>query len=210
MSDNNPLLADSALPAFSRIGPEHVAPAVNAVLADYRAAIARLTAADGPRDFTGVMLTQERLEQRLASMWAPIDHLHAVADSAALREVYGPAEELLTEHAIELGQNRDLYAAVQALAAGADFATLPRPERALVEHALRDFKLSGVALEEPARSRFREIGVELSRLSTEFSNAVLDASEAWHEHITDERDVAGIPESGRGVLRQYAQDQDLP
>ena len=126
-----------------------------------------------------------------------------------MRKVYGPAEEKLTEHAIELGQNRDLYAAVQALADATDFSSLPRPERALVEHALRDFRLSGVALEEPARSRFREIGVELSKLSTEFSNAVLDASEAWHEHITDERDLAGIPESGRAVLRQYAEDQDL-
>ncbi|NMW26035.1 oligopeptidase A, partial [Rhodanobacter denitrificans] len=79
----------------------------------------------------------------------------------------------------------------------------------LVEHALRDFRLSGVALDEPARSRFREIGVELSKLSTEFSNAVLDASEAWHQHVTDERDLAGIPESGRAVLRQYAEDQQL-
>jgi oligopeptidase A len=126
-----------------------------------------------------------------------------------LRNVYGPAEEKLTDHAIELGQNRELYAAVQALADAPDFAGLPRPERVLVEHALRDFKLSGVALEEPARSRYREIGVELSKLSTEFSNAVLDASEAWHEHVTDERDLAGIPESGRAVLRQYAEDQNL-
>ncbi len=209
MSNHNPLLADTALPAFSQIRPEHVAPAIDSILADYRTAIARLTAPDGPRDFAGVMLTQERLEQRLTNAWAPVGHLHAVADSAALREVYGPAEERLTEHAIELGQNRELYAAVQALADAPEFAALPRPERALVEHALRDFKLSGVALEEPARTRFREIGVELSRLSTEFSNAVLDASEAWYEHITDERDLAGVPESGRSVLRQYAKDQDL-
>ena len=209
MSDHNPLLADTALPAFSQIRPEHVAPAIDIILADYRAAIARLTAPDGPRDFAGVMLAQERLEQRLTNAWAPVGHLHAVADSPALREAYGPAEERLTDHAIELGQNRDLYAAVQALADARDFAALPRPERALVEHALRDFKLSGVALDEPERSRFREIGVELSRLSTEFSNAVLDASEAWYEHVTDERDLAGIPESGRSVLRQYANDQDL-
>ena len=209
MNHDNPLLADAALPAFSRIRPEHVTPAVDAILADYRDAIDALTAADAPRDFASVMLSQERLEQRLARAWSPVGHLHAVADSEALRQVYGPAEEALTEHAIELGQNRALYAAVQALADAPDFARLPRPERALVEHALRDFQLSGVALEEPARSRYREIGVELSRLSTEFSNAVLDASEAWHEHITDERDLAGIPESGRAVLRQYAEDQEL-
>ncbi|HUW53422.1 MAG TPA: M3 family metallopeptidase [Rhodanobacter sp.] len=209
MNHDNPLLADDVLPAFSRIRPEQVAPAIDVLLADYRDAIDALTAPAAPRDFATVMLTQERLEQRLARAWAPVSHLHSVADNEALRAVYGPAEEALTEHAIELGQNRALYAAVQAVADAPDFAPLPRPERALVEHALRDFKLSGVALEEPARTRFREIGVELSRLSTEFSNAVLDASEAWHEHVTDERDLAGIPESGRAVLRQYAVDQEL-
>jgi len=209
MSHDNPLLADDTLPAFTQIRPEHVEPAVDTILADYRAGIEALTAPGAPRDFATVMLTQERLEQRLARAWAPVSHLHSVADSEALRKAYGPAEEKLTDHAIELGQNRALYAAVQALADAPDFAALPRAERALVEHALRDFRLSGVALEEPARSRFREIGVEMSKLSTEFSNAVLDASEAWHEHISDERDLAGIPESGRAVLRQYAEDQDL-
>jgi len=206
---DNPLLADDTLPAFSTIRPEHIEPAIDTLLADYRVGIAALTATDAPRDFASVMLSQERLEQRLARAWAPVGHLHSVADNETLRAVYGPAEEKLTEHAIELGQNRDLYAAVQALADAQDFASLPRAERALVEHALRDFRLSGVALEEPGRSRFREIGVALSKLSTEFSNAVLDASEAWHEHITDERDLAGIPESGLAVLRQYAKEQDL-
>ncbi|MEI7035249.1 M3 family metallopeptidase [Fulvimonas yonginensis] len=209
MDQVNPLLADTPLPAFSQIKPEHVPPAIDAILADYRAGIEALTAPGAPPDFDTVMLTQERLEQRLAHAWAPVAHLHAVADSEALRAVYGPTEEKLTEHAIELGQNRALYAAVQALADAPDFAALPRPERALVEHALRDFRLSGVALEEPARSRYREIGVTLSRLSTEFANAVLDASEAWHEHVTDERDLAGVPESGRAVLRQYAAEQNL-
>ncbi|GAB3790442.1 M3 family metallopeptidase [Dyella agri] len=209
MNQDNPLLADDALPAFSRIRPEHVAPAIDAILADDRAAIDALATAGAPRDFAHVMLAQERLAQRLSRAWAPVSHLHSVADSAALREVYGPAEEKLTDYGIEQGQNRALYAAVRAVSDTPAFATLGRPERALVEHALRDFKLSGVSLEEPARTRFREIGVELSKLSTEFSNAVLDATDAWHEHVTDERDLDGVPESGRAVLRQYAKDQDL-
>jgi oligopeptidase A len=209
MSQDNPLLAETALPAFSQINPEQVTPAIDALLADSRAGIEALTAPGARHDFASVMLPQERLEQRIARAWSPVSHLHAVADSEALRKVYGPAEEKLTDHAIEVGQNRDLYAAVQAVADAPDFATLTRPQRALVEHALRDFKLSGVALEEPARSRFREIGVELSKLSTEFSNAVLDATDAWYEQITDERDLAGIPESGRAVLRQYAKEKQL-
>ncbi|GLQ45209.1 oligopeptidase A [Dyella lipolytica] len=209
MNQDNPLLADTALPAFSQIEPEQVTPAIDALLADSRAGIAVLTAPGAPRDFASVMLPQERLDQRIAQAWSPVSHLHSVADSEALRKVYGPAEEKLTDHAIEVGQNRDLYAVVQAVADAPEFARLSRAQRALVEHALRDFKLSGVALEEPARSRFREIGVELSKLSTEFSNAVLDATDAWRQHITDERDLAGIPESGRAVLHQYAKEQGL-
>ena len=209
MSQDNPLLAETALPAFSQINPDQVTPAIDALLADSRAGIAALTAPGVSRDFASVMLPQERLEQRIARAWSPVSHLHSVADSEALRKVYGPAEEKLTDHAIEVGQNRDLYAAVQAVADAPDFSKLSRAQRALVEHALRDFKLSGVALEEPARSRYREIGVELSKLSTEYSNAVLDATDAWYEHITDERDLAGIPESGRAILRQYAKDKSL-
>ena len=115
-STDNPLLTAASLPPFSAIRPEHVGPAFDALLADYRAAIAAMTTPDAPRDFDTVMLGQERLEQQVARAWSPVGHLHSVADTPALREVYGPAEEKLTDHALELGQNRDLYAAVQALA----------------------------------------------------------------------------------------------
>ncbi|WP_036138755.1 M3 family metallopeptidase [Luteibacter sp. 9135] len=205
----NPLLDPQALPTFSAIRPEHVEPAIDSLIAAERAAIDAIAAPGAPRDFEHVILAQERLDQAMSRAWSPVSHLHSVADSEALRKAHGAAEEKLTEHGMEVGQNRDLYAAVQAVADRPDFAGLPVAARAAVEHALRDFRLSGVALEEPARTRFREIGVELSRLTTEFSNAVLDASEAWHKHITDERDLAGIPASGRAVLREYAREEKL-
>jgi oligopeptidase A len=209
-STTNPLLDPSGeLPAFSAIRPEHVEPAIDRLIANQRAGIDRITAVGATRDFDHVILPQERLDQALSRAWSPVSHLHSVADSEALRKVHGAAEEKLTEHGLEVGQNRELYAATQAIADRGDFATLPVAARAAVEHALRDFRLSGVALEEPARTRFREIGVELSRLTTEFSNAVLDATEAWHKHITDERDLAGIPASGRAVLREYAREENL-
>ncbi|QDE41438.1 M3 family metallopeptidase [Luteibacter pinisoli] len=209
-NSTNPLLDPSGdLAAFSAIRPEHVEPAIDRLIANERAGIDQITAAGAIRDFEHVILAQERLDQALSRAWSPVSHLHSVADSAALRKAHGAAEEKLTEHGLEVGQNRDLYAATQAVADDAAFASLPAAARAAVEHALRDFRLSGVALEEPARTRFREIGVELSRLTTEFSNAVLDATEAWHKHITDERDLAGIPESGRAVLREYAREEKL-
>jgi oligopeptidase A len=209
MPEANPLLAGTPLPAFSAIRPEHVLPAIEDLLAEYRARIEALTAPDAPGDFDHVMLEQERLEQRLAQAWAPVSHLHSVADTPELREAYSKALEKITEFSSQLGQNRALFEAVDGIARSPEFTGAPRAHRAAVEHALRDFRLAGVALEEPARTRFREIANELAQVSTDFANAVLDASDAWHEHITDERDLAGIPESGRAVLREYAREREL-
>ncbi|HWU53656.1 MAG TPA: M3 family metallopeptidase [Tahibacter sp.] len=209
MDATNPLLRDGELPAFSEIRPEHVVPAVERILHDYRAAIDALTAATGTRDFANTLLPQEAWEERLGRAWSPVSHLHSVKDSEELRKAYSTALEAITEHSTELGQNRELYAAVDAVARRGDFAGLPRPARTLTEHALRDFRLSGVALEEPARSRFKTIANELSRLATEFEEAVLDASEAWTEHLTDAAALAGIPESGRAVLAAYAKEKEL-
>jgi oligopeptidase A len=206
MTTGNPLLADSALPAFSQIKPEHVLPAVEAVLAEYRAAVEAIVADPRPRSFTSVLKPQEVLDSRLERAWSPVSHLHAVADSEALRAAYAQALEKITEHSTELGQNRELYAAVSEVERAADFAGLPRPARTLVEHALRDFRLSGVALEEPARARFKEIANALARLSNEFENAVLDATEAWSEPVAEETALAGLSETNRALLREYARE----
>ncbi len=209
MTTTNPLLENTELPRFSAIRPGHVGPAVDSVLADYRIAIDALLASEAPRDFARVILTGEECEDRLNRVWAPVSHLHGVADSEDLRKAYSAAQEKIVEHASELGQNRELYAAVKSVADMPAMKALPRAARTLVEHELRDFKLSGVALEEPARSRFREIANDLARLATEFDEAVLDATDAWSEAIETESGLAGIPESGRATLREYAQEKSL-
>lgn len=205
----NPLLENSPLPRFSAIRPEHIEPAIDAILADYQAGIDAMLGEGQMRTFASVMQGCEVLEDRLSRAWSPVSHLHGVRDSDALREAYSAAQDKIVAFQTALGQNRELYAAVKAVADSEEFAGLPRAARTLVEHDLRDFELAGVALEEPARSRFREISSELARLSTEFEEAVLDATDAWSEHLTDESALAGIPESGLAVLRAYAKEKEL-
>jgi oligopeptidase A len=202
--DTNPLLADAALPAFSAIQPAHVEPAIDALLAEFRAAVPALTAVAEPA-FDTVLAPLERLEERLGRAWAPVGHLHGVKDSPELREAYAEAEEKLTDHATELGQNRALYEAVRSMRDGEGFAALDRARRTLVEDSLRGFRHSGVALEEPARSRFKAIQSELSRLETAFEEAVLDATDAWFKPVA-EAELAGCPTRrarccGRGASR---------
>ena len=203
MTANNPLLDHGELPRFAAIQPEHVQPAVAALLDEYRARIEALLASSAARTFADTMLPQEALEARLEQVWSPVSHLHAVKDSEELRAVYGEAEQAISDFAAELGQNRELYAAVKAAADDAAFLDLPRAARTVVEHSLRDFRLSGVALEEPARTRFREIVSALTRLATEFEEAVLDATEVWREPV-DEAALRGLPQAEREQMRQAA------
>jgi len=204
--NDNPLLSTAELPEFDRISPEHVNPAVDTLLADYREAVDTLTANTAARDFEALMRPLEQLEDRLARAWSPVGHLHGVRDSAQLRAAYNPAQEKLSEHATEVGQNRGLYEAVQALRDRPDFDGLDAAQKALVEDSLRGFRLSGVALEEPQRSRFKAIQTELTRLETEFEEAVLDATDAWSKKLS-RTELSGLPDSALAMLAQAAKEK---
>ena len=201
---DNPLLADAGLPAFSAIRPEHVNPAIDALLAEHRAAVDTLVADPAARSFERLMAPLERLEARLGRAWAPVSHLHGVKDSPELREAYTAAQDKLTEHATELGQNRALYEAVQALRDDPGFAALDRARQTLVDDSLRGFRLSGVSLPPAERARFKAIQTQLSALETAFEEAVLDATDAWARPLSDD-ELSGLPESARAMFRATAQ-----
>jgi oligopeptidase A len=123
-----------------------------------------------------------------------------------LREAYSAALERITEHGSALGQNRALFDAVQVVRDTPGFARLDRARRTLVEDSLRDFRLAGVGLPEPARTRFREIQNQLSKVETGFEEAVLDATDAWARPVCAS-ELAGLPDSARSLLAHAAKDQ---
>ena len=202
----NPLLAESELPAFSAITADQVNPAIDAVLADFRREVVRLTADDATPSFAALMAPLERQEDKLARTFAPVSHLHGVKDTPELRDAYSTALEKITEHGTELGQNRALYAAVKRLREAPEFERLARAQKTLIDDSLRGFRFSGVALEEPARSRFKDIQNQLSKLENEFEEAVLDATDAWTRPVS-QSELAGLPDSARTMLAQAAQEK---
>ena len=208
MTTENPLLAAAELPAFSAITPDHVNPAIDEVLAGFRAEVARLVADPTARDFANLMAPLERWEERLGRCFGPASHLHGVKDSPALRDAYSAALEKLTVHGTELGQNRELYEAVKAVREAPGFDAMDRARRTVVEDSLRGFRLSGVALEEPERSRFKDIQTRLSKLETEFEEAVLDATDAWTRPVAGP-ELAGLPPSARDMLRTMAKEKGV-
>jgi len=147
------------------------------------------------------------LSQRLHDCWSSISHLHGVKNSDVLRAAYDEGLALLTAYNSELGQNADLYQAYLDLQRSEGFAAHGQAQRKAVDNAVRDFRLSGVALERDARLRFAELQQRLAELSTLFSNNVLDASQAWILHLQDGSRLQGVPDSVCETLRQQARSR---
>ncbi|MCP5158823.1 MAG: oligopeptidase A [Gammaproteobacteria bacterium] len=206
---NNPLLTAADLPSYTAIQPEHIEPAIDAQLAANRADLERLLAANAEPTWANLIQPLEELDDRLNKTWSPVKHLHAVLDSEALRAAYNTCLPKLSAYYTEFGQHEGLYLAYQHIADGPEYDRLDATQCKVIDDALRDFKLSGITLPPHQRERYKAIMQELAQLGAQFSQNVLDATQAWTKHLTDEAQLAGLPESARASARQTAQQRGL-
>ncbi|WP_028241116.1 oligopeptidase A [Stutzerimonas azotifigens] len=210
MSANNPLLQPYDLPPFSEIRPEHVEPAIDTVLADNRIALQELlTRPKESLDWATLVVGLDELNERLGRAWGPVGHLNAVKNSPELRAAYEACLPKLSAYWTELGQNRELFEAYRALAESPAAAGFDVAQKTILEHDLRDFRLSGIDLLPVEQQRFGAIRMKLAELGSTFSNQLLDATQAWTKHVTDEAVLAGLTESAKAQMAQAAKAKDL-
>ncbi|HYT16236.1 MAG TPA: M3 family metallopeptidase [Burkholderiales bacterium] len=191
--DHNPLLDFSGLPRFASIRPEHVAHAVEQLLAENYAIIVGLTATGAPATWVDFVEPLEEANERLSRMWGAVAHLHAVDDNPEIRAAYNATLPEVTQYWTELGQNLGLFEKYKALRVSAEFAALSQAQRKVVENALRDFRLGGAELPPEKKPRFAEIQEKLASLEAKFSENLLDATNGFWVLIEDPMELAGIP-----------------
>ncbi len=201
----NPLLDFNGLPRFATIRTEHIAPAVEALLTENRALINRLTATSVAATWDSFVAPLEDANERLGRAWGVVGHLHGVLDSPELREAYNANQPGIVQYWTELGQNLALFEKYKALRASAEFASLKGQQQKIIDNEIRDFRLSGAELSEEKKQRYAQIMDELARLSTKFSENVLDATNAFSTTVEDLADVAGIPEDSLELAAEAAQ-----
>jgi len=205
---SNPLLDTVGLPAFAAIKPRHVEPAIDQVLADNRAGIAALTQHEGAHTWASLVEAMESMQHRLDRVWSPVSHLNAVDNNDELRDAYNACLGKLTDYATELGQNRALFDAFESLQKrlGDEF---DEAQKKLVANTLRDFKLSGVHLDDETRNEVRSLMLELSTLQSKFEENLLDASNAWSYIVTDEAELDGVPAQAIARAASEARSRDV-
>jgi oligopeptidase A len=205
---SNPLLDTVGLPAFAAIKARHVEPAIDQVLSDNRARIAELTQPGVEHTWSSLVEVMEAMQHRLERVWSPVSHLNAVVNNDELRDAYNACLAKLTDYASELGQNRALFQAFESLEERLG-NTFDATQRKLISNTLRDFRLSGVHLDDDTRNEVRSLSLELSTLQARFEENLLDASNAFSYVVTDKDELKGIPEQAVARAAEEAANRDL-
>lgn len=198
----NPLLILNELPPFSELKPEHVEPGVSKLIQNNHEIMQQLLGSIEIPTWENLVEPLEQANDCLEQSWSPVSHMNAVVNTPELRDAYNAGIGLLTQYNTEVSQNEALFKAYTQLAESEHYQSLSVAQRKVIDNALRDFRLGGVALTGEKKERFGAIAQRLSELSTGFSNNVLDATQAWFKHFTRKTLLAGLPES---ALLQAAQ-----
>jgi oligopeptidase A len=223
----NPLLDFTGLPRFDALKPEHVAPAIRELIEENRALVATLSVPESQPSWDAFMQPLTDAGERLGRAWGIVGHMHSVMDVPEWREAYNAMLPEVTGYYADLGQNEAIFAKVKVLAASPEYGTLSPTRKRIVDNDLRDFRLSGAELPEEKKPRFKEMQEEMSAIAAKFSENLLDATNAHKEIVTDESQLAGIPEDVKSAARkseaweltlrapcyipvmQYAENRDL-
>ncbi|MBN4053239.1 M3 family metallopeptidase, partial [bacterium AH-315-L15] len=138
-----------------------------------------------------------------------VSHMNSVVNSDALRDAYNACLPKLSDYATEMGQNAQLFRAHQQIAEEPVYDPLDTAQKKIIDNAMRDFRLSGIALAPDAKSRYKTIMQELSALTSKFSDNLLDATHAWKKGVTDKTQLAGLPESALAMAKQIAEREGV-
>ena len=205
----NPLLEQHTLPPFSQIKAEHVEPAISQLLEQNNAAIETLLDATDDYNWHNLVEPLTELNDRLNNAWSPVSHLNSVLNSEPLRDAYNACLPKLSRYWSELGHNRRLYEAYQSIADSSEFDSYDTAQKKVIDNALRDFKLSGIALPAEQKVRFQAIAESLSKLTSQYEEHILDATKSWTRQIKQADRLAGLPDSALAVARQAAEAKEL-
>jgi oligopeptidase A len=206
---SNPLLEEFTLPPFSQIKPEHVEPAITQAINKAKQAVTELLTQLSQPTWESLVEPMEEIEASIDHVWSPVSHMNSVVNSETLRQAYNACLPMLSEFGTELGQNEDLYRGYKALAESDEYQKLDTAQKKVIDNAVRDFRLSGVELEQADRDKYKQITQKLTELSAKFEENLLDATHAWKKHITDEAMLSGLPESTIAMAEQFAKRDEL-
>jgi len=219
-TDQNPLLQsfDSQYEAvpFNRIRNEHFLPAIEELIREAEEGIKRVVSDPEEPTFDNTLLPLEVGSERLGMVTNILFNLNHAETSDELQRIAQKASPLITNFSSRLLMNSKLFERVRILYDHCFDNRKPKPDNPLtveqltvLENGYRDFVRNGALLDEPDKNKFAEIRSKLALLELEFAEHVLAATNGYVLHLTEETDLAGLPDFVRDSASEEAGERDL-
>lgn len=193
-------------PNFSSVNPETIEQDLDALLKSFQAEIDKVSSLENPTWDT-LIRPLDKVGNAFSLYWSPVSHLSSVMDTKALREAYNQCLPKISAFYTKMGQNSDLYNATLRLRKSDQYDKLNTAQQKSLNNEIRDFELGGVSLSTKNKERYSEIAQALSKLQTEHSDNVLDATNAWEKLVANESDLKGLPESAIAAAALRAKEK---
>jgi len=194
----NPFLAPDYHIRWSTLVPEAVEPDIKLGLEMAKMAIAEICEVDPDgATYENTFGALENASEALNHGWGRLNHLDSVSDSPAQREALNKMLPEVTDFYSSIALNDRLWMVLKNFGESSAVKELDPVKQRHVAETLADFRQSGADLPENEKQRISEIEAELSKLTKQYSEHVLDSTNAWEMVITDEAKLDGLPESAK-------------
>jgi oligopeptidase A len=203
-TDPNPLLTPRFRIPFDRIRSEHVEPAAAELLRDARERLESMAAVEGPRTFDNTMRALDTLTEPLDYAMSVVRHLESVATYPELRAAFNAVQPEVSAFYSGIPLHEGIWSSLKQFAATPEGSNLTGPHRRFLVKTMDGFRRHGADLDPAGKKRLEEIDVELSTLTTKYSENVLDSTNAFEFVMEDEAQLAGLPPSARESARESA------
>ncbi len=199
--NQNPLLVRKGLPPYDEIRVEHVIPAVEQLLKETEEYISNIEHNIQPT-WDQLVEPLELLEHPFEYTWQPITHLTSVKNSDALRKAFESVLQEVVAMDLRVKQSKVIYEGLKLLKNSPEWDRLDSAQKRIIDWRIQSAELSGIALDGKNRERFIAIEKELSQLSTDFSNNILDSTKAYELIIIEKSSTDGWTNSLKALTSQ--------
>ena len=205
----NPLVEIQFDVPFDTIRAEHVEPAIDQLLDEAGVALAALAEDDRPATYDRTLGALESLGEKLGYAMGVVGHLESVATYPELRAAFNAVQPRVSAFFSGIPLNEGVWKRLKAFAASPEARTISPTRQRLLKKTVDSFRRSGAELDPEGKARLLEINVELAKLTTKFSENVLDATNAFELVIDDEAGLAGLPATAIEAARESAESKGL-
>ena len=212
-SMENPLLKESSAPfgapEFDKIRNEHYLPAFEAGIAEAKAEIDAIVANQEEPTFENTIEAMEVSGQTLNNVAGIFFNLMEANTNDEMQQIAEQVSPMLTEYSMYVSLNADLFQRVKAVYEKRNELGLAQDQMKLLEDNYKSFVRGGANLSDEDKALYSKWSEELSLITLQFSKNVLAATNAYVLNITDEAELAGLPEFVRTMAAETAAEKGL-